>query len=61
MSRVGLAVIGVVASALLGGAVHASAHFQMLYPGESARMRGGALDLLMVFTHPFNGGPTMKM
>ncbi len=40
----------------------AHAHFQMLYPGESARSaNSGALDFLVIFTHPFNGRPSMNM
>ncbi|AKR56887.1 Additional periplasmic component NikK of nickel ECF transporter [Devosia sp. H5989] len=38
-----------------------SAHFQMLYPGKSALQPGRPLEILMVFTHPFHGAPTMEM
>jgi len=44
---------------LLGTAAHA--HFQMLYLQESALPRGQDLELGLIFTHPFNGGPTMPM
>lgn len=38
------------------------AHFQMLLPGESLRMaNSGATDLAAIFTHVFNGGPSMQM
>lgn len=40
----------------------ASAHFQMLYPGESLRMaNSGPMDLAAIFSHVFNGGPSMQM
>jgi len=39
----------------------ALAHFQMLYLGGSARMPGGSLQALLLFTHPYTGGPTMEM
>ena len=39
----------------------AQAHFQMLYVPESALPRGQDLELALVFTHPFSGGPTMPM
>ena len=42
-------------------AAPAFAHFQMLYVDESARVRGGAADIALVFTHPFAAGPTMEM
>jgi cobalt/nickel transport protein len=47
------------AACLLGTA--AQAHFQMLYLQESALPRGQDLELALIFTHPFNGGPTMPM
>ena len=37
------------------------AHFQLLYTPESALTRGGALDFVMLFTHPVHGGPHMDM
>ncbi|MFO7726883.1 MAG: DUF4198 domain-containing protein, partial [Desulfonatronovibrio sp.] len=37
------------------------AHFQMLYTPESYLDRGQALDLKLVFTHPFDAGHTMDM
>lgn len=39
----------------------ALAHFQMIYTPESARDKGGDLNLKIVFTHPFEGGPSMDM
>ena len=54
-------VVALLATYLVLGAGSARAHFQLLYPGESARMTGGNLDLLMVFTHPFYGEPNMIM
>ena len=54
-------VVALLATYLVFGAGSARAHFQLLYPGESARMTGGNLDLLMVFTHPFYGEPNMIM
>jgi cobalt/nickel transport protein len=47
--------------AFLCAAVPAFAHFQVLYVDESARIRGAAAHLGIVFTHPFSGGPTMEM
>jgi cobalt/nickel transport protein len=38
-----------------------SAHFQMLYGGNSALVQRGVDQMLLVFTHPFSGGPTMAM
>ncbi|UFH50383.1 DUF4198 domain-containing protein [Pseudomonas sp. KNUC1026] len=43
----------------LAGTAHA--HFQMLYVDNAALERASALDMAIVFTHPFNGGPTMSM
>lgn len=42
-------------------AAPAFAHFQMVYVDESARVRGGAADIALIFTHPFAAGPTMEM
>lgn len=39
----------------------APAHFQMVYTPESALERGGAMNLKLVFTHPFDAGHTMDM
>lgn len=55
------AAVGFASAALAIACLPASAHFQMLYLGDSARMPGGALEALLVFTHPFSGGPTMEM
>jgi len=48
----------------LGGflpSLPAQAHFQTLYVAESALERGDNLEFALVFTHPFQGGPTMPM
>ena len=42
-------------------ATTAEAHFQMLYVQDSALPRSQDLEMALVFTHPFNGGPTMPM
>jgi cobalt/nickel transport protein len=47
--------------ALLAVPPLASAHFQMLYVQEAALERGAPVDMALVFTHPFAGGPTMAM
>lgn len=39
----------------------AQAHFQTMYVAESALARGDNLAFALVFTHPFQGGPTMSM
>lgn len=49
------------AAALLASTMPSSAHFQMLYGGDSALVQGGVDEMLLVFTHPFSGGPTMAM
>lgn len=46
---------------LVIASVPAFAHFQMVYTPESALQKGGALDLKVVFTHPFEAGHTMDM
>ena len=46
---------------LLGSAMTASAHFQMIYTPESALTKGGKIPLKLVFTHPFEAGHTMDM
>ncbi len=38
-----------------------AAHFQMIYTPESALTKGGEIPLKVVFSHPFEGNPTMKM
>lgn len=53
------AAAGIAAAVLWAG--EAAAHFQLLYPGEAARMPGGPLELVMVFSHPFYGEPNMVM
>lgn len=47
--------------ALLTMAATASAHFQMIYTPESALEKAEAIDLKLVFTHPFEAGHTMDM
>lgn len=42
-------------------ALPAQAHFQTLYVQESTLERGTDLEFALVFTHPFQGGPTMPM
>ncbi len=39
----------------------AHAHFQLLYVNETAMQKAQALEMAAVFTHPFDGGPTMAM
>ncbi len=46
---------------LIGSAVGASAHFQMIYTPEMAMNKGGKIPLKLVFTHPFEAGHTMDM
>lgn len=58
LSRHAATLAGIILAAALGAAP-AQAHFQLLYPGPSGP--GGDLDMLLLFSHPFNGGPTMQM
>jgi cobalt/nickel transport protein len=46
---------------VLGAALPAAAHFQMLYTPDCALLRGGLIELKLVFTHPFEAGHTMDM
>lgn len=39
----------------------ALAHFQELIPSADVLPEGGPVDLALVFTHPFDGGPRMEM
>ncbi len=39
----------------------ASAHFQELIPSADVLPEGGAVDLSLVFTHPFDRSPVMEM
>ncbi|NOQ45247.1 MAG: DUF4198 domain-containing protein, partial [Desulfobulbaceae bacterium] len=48
-------------AAILGSAVMASAHFQMIYTPEMAMTKGGKIPVKLVFTHPFEAGHTMDM
>ena len=45
----------------LGAAGPARAHFQVLYTAETALDSGRALHVMMLFTHPGHGGPSMDM
>ena len=49
------------ATAVLAIATSAFAHFQMIYTPESALEKADAIDLKLVFTHPFEAGHTMDM
>lgn len=42
-------------------ATPAAAHFQMMHVGPANRPPGQPAEMLMVFTHPFTGGPSMEM
>jgi cobalt/nickel transport protein len=42
-------------------ATPARGHFQLLYTEESALNNGQATSLLLLFTHPAHGGPSMNM
>ena len=39
----------------------AHAHFQLLYVNDTAMHKAQELEMAAVFTHPFDGGPTMAM
>jgi cobalt/nickel transport protein len=49
------------AAAAVFMAAPAMAHFQMIYTPETALENGQAIDLKLVFTHPFDAGHTMDM
>jgi cobalt/nickel transport protein len=55
------ALIIVSALLVLCAAAPAMAHFQMIYTPEAALERAAAIDLKLVFTHPFEAGHTMDM
>ncbi len=42
-------------------ALPAAAHFQEIIPSADVLPEGGEVTLDLVFTHPFEGGPTMQM
>jgi len=42
-------------------ALPAAAHFQEIIPSADVLTEGGEVTLDLVFTHPFEGGPTMQM
>ncbi|WP_198516918.1 DUF4198 domain-containing protein [Sinorhizobium meliloti] len=49
-------------AALLGFVTsHAAAHFQMVEMGPANRAPGRPAEMLLLFTHPFSGGPSMDM
>lgn len=45
----------------LGFSLPASAHFQMVYTPDAVAKPGTALDMRLIFTHPFVAGHTMDM
>ena len=55
------AVITCVSIMIMGLVRPAWAHFQMIYTPESALEKAEAIDLKLVFTHPFEAGHTMDM
>lgn len=50
-----------VGAAILGSAVTAFAHFQMIYTPDMALNKGGSIPIRLIFTHPFEAGHTMDM
>lgn len=42
-------------------ALPAAAHFQQILPQSDVLPEGGAVNLELIFTHPFEGGPIMDM
>jgi len=53
--------IVVLAGLMVMTAVPALAHFQMIYTPEAALVKGGEIEMKLVFTHPFEAGHTMDM
>lgn len=49
------------ASLIAAFAAPASAHFQEIIPSADLLPDGGTVDVSLVFTHPFEGGPVMTM
>ena len=49
------------ASLLVSFALPVSAHFQEIIPSADVLPDGGTVDVNLVFTHPFEGGPVMNM
>lgn len=47
--------------AVAGLAQPVAAHFQEIIPSADVLPNGGAVELSLVFTHPFAGGPVMDM
>lgn len=48
-------------AALASATSFAHAHFQLLYVDDTAMQKAHELEVAAVFTHPFDGGPTMAM
>ena len=59
MKRTVMSLFGMLA--VIAMSVPAFAHFQMIYTPEIALEKGQAVDLSLVFTHPFEAGHTMDM
>lgn len=53
--------IGLAFGIMFGATVPAWAHFQEIIPSADVLPEGGSVTVEMVFTHPVEGGPTMKM
>ena len=48
-------------AALATASVQATAHFLLVYTPQTALIRGADLPFHLIFTHAFNGGPSMEM
>lgn len=53
--------VSLAALALAACVTPAAAHFQMVHAGPANRPPGQPAEMLLVFTHPFTGGPSMEM
>ncbi len=49
------------ASLFVSFALPVSAHFQEIIPSADVLPDGGTVDVTLIFTHPFEGGPVMNM
>ena len=49
------------AATLLAASTSASAHFLVVHTPEMLLARSADIDMSIVFTHAFNGGPTMDL
>jgi len=58
---INLRAIPLALAAIAAGAAPAAAHFQMMHAGPANRAPGQPAEMLIVFTHPFTGGPSMDM